>query len=321
MRNVTLRQLRVFAAVAKHSSFVRAAEQLHLTPPAVSMQVKELEREVGLPLFDRAGKAVSLTITGEYLLAHTHRMLSVLKDAEDQVARFKGLTGGRLVIGMVSTAEYFLPRLLAQFRADHPDVLVSLQVGGRERLVGLMQRNEVDLAVMGRPPKGWPSRAEPFAKHPHVLVTAPGHPFTRIEQVPAAALARESLIVREPGSGTRAALEEYLHEQRLELRPTMEMTSNETIKQAVMAGLGVSLLSLHTIGLELQHGLIATPEVDGLPVMRRWHVVVTHGKQLSPAAEAFRYFVLERGEALLAAMFPEGSAASWLRIALPSALR
>ena len=304
MKNATLRQLRVFATVARHLSFVRAAEELHLTPPAVSMQVKELEREVGLPLFDR-GKSVSLTVTGEYLLVHARRMLAVLKDAEDQVARFKGLTGGRLVIGMVSTAEYFLPRLLAQFRGDHPDVLVSLRVGSREQLVGLMQRNEVDLAVMGRPPKDWASRAEPFAKHPHLLVTAPDHPFTRMDHVPAALLAREPMIVREQGSGTRAALDEFLHEQRIELRPAMEMTSNETIKQAVMAGLGVSLLSLHTIGLEVRHGLLATPEVEGLPVQRRWHVVATHGKQLSPAAEAFRYFVLERGEALLAAMFPE----------------
>ena len=308
MKNVTLRQLRVFAAVAKHLSFVRAAEELHLTPPAVSMQIKELEREVALPLFDRSAKSVSLTITGEYLLSHARRVLAVMKDAEDQVARFRGLTGGRLIIGMVSTAEYFLPRLLAMFRAEHPDVLVALRTGNREQLVGLMQRNEVDLAVMGRPPKDWATRAEPFAKHPHVLVTSADHPFLHMEQVPAALLAREALIVREPGSGTRAALEEFLRERHLELRPAMEMTTNETIKQAVIAGLGVSLLSLHTIGLELRHGLIGVPEVDGLPVMRRWHVVANHAKQLSPAAEAFRYFVLERGEALLAAMFPEGDA-------------
>ncbi len=321
MKNATLRQLRVFAAVAKHLSFVRAAEELHLTPPAVSMQIKELEREVALPLFNREGRSVSLTITGEYLLVHARRMLAVLKDAEDQVARFRGLTGGRLVIGMVSTAEYFLPRLLGQFRADHPDVMVSLRVGSREQLVSLMQRNEVDLSVMGRPPKDWASRAEPFAKHPHVLVTAPDHPFTRMDLVPAALVVREPLIVREAGSGTRAAFDEFLQEQRLELRPAMEMTSNETIKQAVMAGLGVSLLSLHTIGLELQHRLIAVPEVEGLPLLRNWHVVAAHGKQLSPAAEAFRYAVLERGEAFLAEMFPEGEAVTAVHAGLPDAKR
>jgi DNA-binding transcriptional LysR family regulator len=303
MKNATLRQLRVFSAVARHMSFARAAEELHLTPPAVSMQMKELERAVGLPLFDRDGRSISLTVTGEYLLVHARRMLAVMKDAEDQVARFKGLTGGRLAIGMVSTAEYFLPRLLAQFRADHPDVLVSLRVGSREQLVSLMQRNDVDLAVMGRPPKDWPSRAEPFGKHPHLLVTAPDHPFTRLDHVPATLVVNEPWIVREPGSGTRSALDEFLRDHRLELRPAMEMTSNETIKQAVMAGLGVAVLSAHVIGLELRHGLLATPEVEGLPVVRRWHVVVTHGRQLSPAAEAFRYFALERGEALLASLF------------------
>ena len=305
MKNVTLRQLRLFASVARHQSFVRAAEEMHLTPPAVSMQIKTLESEVGLPLFDRSGKAVSLTTTGEYLLAHVRRLLAVLKDAEDQIARFRGLTGGRLVIGIVSTAKHFMPRLLAGFRAEHPDVWVDLRLGNREQLVALMRRNEVDLAVMGRAPKDWPTRAEPFALNPHVLVTAVDHPFTQMEQVPAAALAREPLIVREAGSGTRAALEEYLHEHRIDLRPAMEMSSNESIKQVVMAGLGISLVPLHTIGLELRHRLIAMPEVEGLPVMRRWHVVVNHGKHLSPAAEAFRYFMLERGEAFLAAMFAE----------------
>lgn len=156
---------------------------------------------------------------------------------------------------------------------------------------------------MGRPPKDFPNRAEPFAAHPHVLVTAPQHPFATAESVPAAALAREGFIVRESGSGTRSALEEYLAEFRLQPLFIMEMNSTEAIKQAVMAGMGVSLISLHTIGLEWRNGLIAAPHVEGLPLMRRWHVVNTAAKLLSPAAEAFRYFMLERGEAHLAEMF------------------
>ncbi len=303
MRNVTIRQLRVFAEVARLLSFSRAAAELHLTPPAVTMQVKELEANVGLPLFDRQGRQVALTMVGEYLLSYVRRMLAVLKDAEDAVARFKGLQGGSLVVGMVSTAEYFVPRLLARFRAEHPAIDVRLKLGNREQLVQLMQRNEVDLAIMGRPPKEWATRAEPFAAHPHVLVTAPGHPFTRLDHVPAVALSHEGFIVREPGSGTRAALEEYIREHHLDMRVVMEMSSNESIKQAVMAGMGVSLLSMHTIALELELGLIAVPEVDGLPVMRRWHVVNNLAKTLSPAAEALRYFVLEQGEAQLAAAF------------------
>ena len=307
MKNVTLRQLRVFASVARHLSFVRAAEELHLSPPAISMQVKELEEQVGLPLFDRSGRAVSLTTVGEYVLAHAKRVLAVMKDAEDMVARFRGLQGGVLDVGMVTTANFFLPQLLALFRAEHPNIDVRLHVGNnREQLVRLMQSHDVELTVMGRPPKELATRAEPFAMHPHVLATALDHPFARMERVPAAALAREGFIVREQGSGTRAALEEFMAEYRLSLQVTMEMASNEAIKQAVMAGMGVSLLSLHTIGLEVEHGLIATPEVEGLPVMRRWHVVHNLAKTLSPAAEAFRYFILERGEAWLAEHFPQG---------------
>ncbi len=306
MKNATLRQLRIFAAVARHLSFVRAAEELHLTPPAVSMQVKELENEVGLPLFDRGGKTVSLTTTGEYLLAYTRKVLATLKDAEDALARFKGLAGGQLTVGMVSTAKYWLPSLMARFRDEHPGVELNMVMGNREQLVAAMQRGEADLAVMGRPPKEWSTRAEPFALHPHVLITSPTHPFTRMDEVPASALQHEGFIVREPGSGTRAAMEEYAAAHHLQLRVVMEMTSNETIKQAVMAGMGVSMLSLHTVSLELKHGLIAVPDIEGLPVVRRWHVVNTLGKLLSPPAEAFRYFVLEHGQRHLAAFGGDG---------------
>ena len=305
MKNVTLRQLRVFASVARHQSFARAADELSLTPPAVSMQVKELEAQVGLPLFDRSRRHVALTTVGEYVLAHTRRVLAVMRDAEDMVANLRGLQGGELDVGMVGTAEYFLPRLLAEFRREHPGIDIRLQVASnRSQLVALMQQGDVELAIMGRPPTESATRAEPFALHPHVLVTAVDHPFTRLEQVPAAALAEEGFIMREPGSGTRAALDHFMHACRIMPRVVMQMSSNEAIKQAVMAGMGISLLSLHTIGLELRHRLIATPEVEGMPVMRRWHVVNNLAKTLSPAAEAFRYFILERGESFLAEQFP-----------------
>ena len=304
MKNVTLRQLRVFASVARHLSFVRAAEELKLTAPAVSMQIKELEAEVGLPLFDRTSRQVSLTTVGEYMLAHTRRVLSAMRDAGDLVARFRGLKTGPLDVGMVSTANYFLPRLLAQFREEHMGIEIRLQVANnREQIVTLMQQGEIELAIMGRPPQGWPTRAEPFAMHPHVLVTSVDHPFTRMELVPASALADEDFIVREPKSGTRAALDEYMHSHHMTARVAMQMSSNEAIKQAVMAGMGIALLSLHTLGLELKNRLIAAPETEGLPVMRRWHVVHKLAKTLSPAAAAFRYFILERGEAFLAKHF------------------
>lgn len=301
MKGVTLRQLRVFSAVARHLSFGKAAEELHLTPPAISMQIKELEEQVGLPLFDRSGRSVALTVTGEYLLVYVRKVLATLKDAEDAVARLRGLQTGRLTIGMVSTAKYFVPRLMARFRSEHPGIEVRLAVGGnREQLVALLQSNEVDLAIMGRPPRELATRAEPFAVHPHVIVTPPDHPLTRLGHAPAAALANYEFLIREPGSGTRAAMEKFFADHRLEPRVAMEMTSNETIKQAVMAGMGISFLSLHTIGIELKAGLIAIADVEDLPVLRRWYIVNTLSKTLSPAAEAFRYFMLEEAERFLA---------------------
>lgn len=304
MKNATFRQLRVFTEVARQLSFAKAAQSLHLTPPAVTMQVKELEAQVGMPLFERKGREVSLTTPGEYMLVYARKILATLKDAEDAAARLKHVEAGTLTIGMVSTAKYFLPRMLAQFRRDHPDVEIRLAEGNREKLVALLQSNEVDIAVMGRPPRELATRAEPFAAHPHVFVSAPDHPLARREgQVDVESLRPYEFIVRETGSGTRAAMEKFLQEARLEPRVVMEMSSNETIKQAAMSGMGLSFLSLHTVQLELQHGLIAVLDVQGTPVVRAWNVVHTLSKVLSPAAEAFRYFMLEHGESFFAKEF------------------
>jgi len=300
MKNITFRQIRVFTEVARRLSFVRAAEALHLTPPAVTMQVKELEASLGLPLFDRQGRSVSLTTTGEYFLVYARRLLSTLKDAEDAMARFKRVETGVLNIGLVSTAKYFVPRLLARFREEHAGVEARLQVAGnREQLVALLHAGEVDLAIMGRPPKELATRAEPFAAHPLVFVGPPGHPLVAAEHVAPEALADHPFIVREPGSGTRKAMEDFFRAQHVAPHIAMEMSSNETIKQAVMAGMGLSFLSLHTIGLEMRHGLIDIVEVEGTPIMRTWNLVHLLSKLLSPAAEAFRYFILEQGETYL----------------------
>ncbi len=303
MRNATFRQLRVFSEVARHLSFARAAQALHLTPPAVTMQVKELEGHVGLPLFERSGRQVALTTVGEYMLVHARKILATLKDAEDTAARLQKLEAGTLVIGMVSTAKYFLPHLLAEFRHEHPAIEIRLAVGNREQLVRMLHANEVDIAIMGRPPQELATRAEPFAAHPHVFVAAADHPLVRMAPLPVEALQEQDFIVRETGSGTRAAMERFLTDARVQPHVTMEMASNETIKQAVMAGMGLSFLSLHTLGLELDNKLIAVLEVQGAPVLRAWNVVHTLSKLLAPAAEAFRYFVLERGEAFLAEHF------------------
>ncbi len=303
MKNATFRQLRVFNEVARHLSFARAAENLHLTPPAVTMQVKELEGHVGMPLFERQGKQVSLTTTGEYMLVYTRRILATVKDAEDAAARLQRAETGVLTIGMVSTAKYFMMKMLAEFRSKHVGVELKPVIGNRDQLVQMLQNNEVDIAVMGRPPKELLTRAEPFAAHPHVFVSTPGHVLAQRGHLSVEDLRPYDFIVREPGSGTRSAMEKFFVEARVKPRLQIQLHSNETLKQAVMAGLGIGFISLHTIGLELQHGLIALLDVEGAPVVRAWNVVHTQSKMLSPAAEAFRYFMLEQGEAHLANQF------------------
>ena len=266
------------------------------------MQLKEIEAQVGLALFDRSGRTLTLSTAGEYFVVHARRMLAALRDAENAMGRFKRLEHGTLTVGMVSTAKYFVPRLLALFRDEHPGIDVRLVVtANREALLARMDSSEVELSVMGRPPRELAARSEPFAAHPLVFVCPPGHPLLRIGHPPVAALAPYPFIVREQGSGTRHAMEQFFAEHRFEPRITMEMGSNETIKQAVMAGMGVSFLSLHTLGLELRTGLMHRVEVEGTPVMRQWHVVHLQSRVLSPAAEAFRYFLIERGEGLLVA--------------------
>lgn len=303
MKNATFRQLRVFNEVAKHLSFVRAAESLHLTPPAVTMQIKELEGHTGMPLFERSGKKVALTTAGEYMLVFARRILATLKDAEDAAARLQRIETGALTIGMVSTAKYFMMKMLAAFRDQHVGVEIKLEIGNRDELINMLQNNEVDIAVMGRPPKELRTRAEPFAVHPHVFIAAPTHPIASQGWLSTEDLRHIDLIVREHGSGTRAAMLRYFESAHIEPRYKMSMHSNETLKQAVIAGLGIGFISLHTIGFELQHHQLVVLNVQNTPIVRAWNVVHTQAKMLSPAAEAFRYFMLEHGEAFLGQQF------------------
>lgn len=306
MINVSLRQLRTFATAARHLSFARAAEELHLTAPAVSMQIRDLETAVGLPVFERSGRTMSLTTTGEYLLVYARRVIATMKEAEDTISRLRGVQTGRITVGMVGTAQFFVPRLLAQFREDYPGVEVRLTVGNRDHLDRQLRDREIDLAIMGRPPREFDVRSEAFAANPLGVIAAADHPLASARAIPPARLDRERFIVRESGSGTRAAMETFFKEQRIAPPTIMEMDSNESIKQAVIANLGLTLLSLHTLGLELQVGQLKVLDIVGLPLKRAWHVVSLGAMSLSPAAEAFRYFVLERGEALLSALFGDG---------------
>ena len=300
LRHATLRQLQVFEAVARQLSFSRAAAELHLTQPAVSMQVKLLEEQAGLALFERLGKKIFLTEAGAELHQHSRIIAQQLRDADEALAARKGLSQGRLVITMVSTAKYFVPPLLARFLKQHPGVTVKLSANNREVVLKQLADNEVDLAIMGRTPQGMEAVAVAFARHPHVIIAAPGHPLATKRRIPLARLAEETFLIREPGSGTRGLLERLFAEHGLPLNVSMEMASNETIKQAVQAGMGISLLSLHTIELELKTRRLALLDVQGLPIVRDWHVVHLAAKRLSPVAQAFRAFLLSTAGKLVA---------------------
>lgn len=303
MLHVTVRQLHVFATVARRLSFVRAAEELHLTPPAVSMQIKQLESQLGLPVFERGASEVRLTLAGEFFLVHARKMLSSLKEAEDLVARLRRVETGRLSLGMLSTAKYFLPHLLADFLRDHPGVEVTLVEGNREQLIERIQRNEVDLAVMGRAPGELEARAEAFGVHPLGIVAPAGHRLVPLEEVMPERLASEPFIIRESGSGARLAMEAFFREAHIRPPVLMQMSSNETIKQAVIAGMGLAFLSLHTVVSEIEQGSLRPLRVAGLPIPRNWHVVHRRVRTLSPAAEALRYFLIEHGAGFLKSHF------------------
>jgi LysR family transcriptional regulator, low CO2-responsive transcriptional regulator len=301
IQHVSLRQLKVFEAAATHRSFSKAAQLLHLTQPGVSMHIKELETNAGLPLFERVGKRLFVTEAGQELLGRTREILRALKDAEDALDGLKGLKRGRINLAVVSTAKYFVPRLLARFGRQFPELEVKLSVNNRDSVIDQLVSNEVDLAIMGRSPQALETVAEVFAQNPHVIIAAPDHPLARERRIAVDRVAKEIFIVREPGSGTRLAMEQFFEERALTCRVGMEMASNETIKQAVMAGMGVSFISRHTIDLEIQTQRLAVLNVSGTPVIKQWHVAHLSKTRLSPTAEAFRRFVLTQGRDLLRA--------------------
>ena len=299
LRHITLRQLAVFEALARHRSFSAAAKALHLTQPAVSMQIRQLEDAAGIALVERIGKRIDLTEAGEELARCARDVQARLKDTDDALATIRGLRGGTLDIAVVSTAKYFAPHLLAQFRKRHPEITLRLSVSNREAVVSALRENRTDLVIMGQAPPGLEVEAKVFARHPLVIIAALDHPLAKRKRLKLADLAQENLLIREPGSGTRSAMERFFAERGLRLRASTEMSSNETIKQAVMAGMGIAFLSLHTIGLELKARRLVTLPVEGTPVMRNWHVIHLARKRLSPIAQSFKAFLLDEGAALV----------------------
>ena len=299
MKNATLRQLKVFEAVARNLSFSRAAEELHLTQPAVSTQVRKLQEHAGLPLFEQLGKKIHLTPAGEEMLHSSRAIIQQFKEVEEAMTQFKGVSGGTLNVTVISAGDYFFPRLLVEFAGRHSGVTLNFGVCNREELLAQLAANLTDLAIMVRPPQDADTLAEPFAPHPYVIVAAPGHPLAGRKRTAVSRLAREPFIVREKGSDTWHSMEEAFGEQLGKLNIAMEIKSTETIKQAVMAGMGVSFLSAHTISRELRSGSLAVLDVQGFPLMLNWYVVHRRSKRLPPVAQAFKSFLMKDGATLI----------------------
>lgn len=294
LRHLSLRQLTVFLEAARQMNFARAAESLHLTQPAVSMQIRQLESAVGLPLFERVGKKLSLTQAGDLFRHHAARALGELQDAEQALDSLKGLHGGRATVGLVSTAKYFAPKLLAQFAKRHPQVDIQFLVGNREILINALRDNEIDFALMGRPPDKLDAVAEAIAENPHVIAAHKSHRLAKSRKFDFHELRDETFLMREPGSGTRLVMEAVFKHHLFTPKKVVTLGSNETVKQAVMAGMGISLLSLHSLELELRAREISLLDVVGTPVLRNWHIVNMNSKKLPPAAAAFREFLFVR---------------------------
>jgi LysR family transcriptional regulator, low CO2-responsive transcriptional regulator len=297
MRNATLRQLKIFETVARRLSFSRAAEELYLTQPAVSTQVKQLEQHAGLPLFEQLGKKIYLTPAGNEMLHYSRAILEQFREADDAMARLKGIAGGTLNVAVISAGDYFFPRLLAAFTKRNTDVRLNLAVHNREELLHQLSDNLTDLAIMVRPPQDMDTENVSFAPHPYVIVAPPDHPLVGRADVPLEALAEEPFIVREKGSDTWNSMEEGFAGRLPNLNIAMEITSTETIKQAVIAGMGISFLSAHTISMELQVGKLSVLDIAGFPVMLNWFVVHRNNKRLPPVALAFKQFLIDEGAA------------------------
>lgn len=292
MRRLTLRQFRVFDAVARHLSFSRAAEELHLSQPAVSMQVRGIEAILGMRLTEQLGKKIFLTEAGREVLHASQAITARLDDLQANLAQLQSIDSGQLNLSATSTVNVVATDILARFRGRHPGVSVHLDVSNRAAVLDQLVGNRIDLAIMGQVPDGLGLDAIRFMDNPLVVIAPPDHPLVGQKNISMASLATESFLVREAGSGTRGAMERFFAARGLEIRSSMEMSSNEAIKQAVQAGLGLGILSLQTLEMELALKRLAVLEVEGFPIMRHWYVVHRADKRLSPVAQAFKEFVL-----------------------------
>lgn len=296
MLQCTLRQLQVFERVSALLSYSRAAEELYMSQPAVSMQIKNLEEGVGMPLLERVGKKLFLTDAGREMRQCALNMRQELAQVEHKLDEMKELNWGVIRLAVVNTANYFVPQLLATFCREYPNVNVILQVANRETVWRQLAENSVDLAIIGAPPADLGLKVDFFMDNPLVVIANPDHPLAALKEVSIKRLQDESFISREVGSGTRKAMEEFFKEQGIQPHVSLEMETNESIKQAVQAGMGLGILSAHCIELELETNRLVTLNVVGFPLMRRWHVAHLSNKILSSAAGAFKQFLIDHSQ-------------------------
>lgn len=291
----TFRQLKALDRVARLGSVSRAAEELNLTQPAVSLQIRLLEEAVGAALLQRVGRGVQLTAAGEIVGRYAREILHLWSEAADEVTALTGVLGGTLRIGAITTAEYLIPPLLVKFTETRPQVKTYFKVGNREDIVRMLAAHEIDLAVMGSPPKELRTHAVEFAKHPMVFVAAPGHPLMRRKRVALKDIEAAHLLVRERGAGTRTTVENLFKASGLKFHLGSELSSNEAIKQMAEAGLGIAFLSLHACALELQAGLLGPLPFPGNPIEREWYVVTLADRRISQVTGLFRDFLIKQG--------------------------
>ncbi|WP_322629613.1 LysR family transcriptional regulator [Halothiobacillus sp.] len=292
MRRLTLRQLMVFEAVARHLSFSKAAVELHLTQPAVSMQVRQLEKFVGLPLTEQIGKKIFLTDAGR-VVSHASKNISAqLGDLGAALSRLKGVDGGQFNLAVTSTVNAVATGILAKFRDRYPQVSIHLDVSNRAEVLDLLTANRIDLAIMGQVPKELGLAATRFMDNPLVVIAQPDHPLAGRKKITLEEIASEPFLVREEGSGTRGAMERFFAAKGMEIRTSMKMSSNEAIKLAVQAGLGLGIISLQTLEMELSLNRLVVLPVEGFPIMRYWYLVHRADKRLSPVAQAFKDYLL-----------------------------
>lgn len=291
IRHATLRQLQVFESIVRLGSFTRAAEELFLTQPTVSMQIKKLTDAVGMPLFEHVGRNIKPTEAGLELYDACRRMFETLSNLEMKISELKGMKRGRLRLGVITTAKYFAPEILGEFSQQYPGLDVSLKVTNRDRIIERMQANEDDLYIMGQAPSDeLEVEAIPFAPNPLVVMAPSNHPLVGKKKISFDEIADEAFILREPGSGIRDATTRIFEDHGRRPKVRMELGSNEAIKHAIVGGLGLSVLSLHTLTLEGADGPVAILDVDGFPIMRYWYLVYPKGKELSLVARAFLDF-------------------------------